>query len=182
MPCNIGPVLFVNQFAGSSKTDGQTDRQDKQTEGEAGPKLSWSNRHKERNSRLQRTEVKPPPGGGHHRQNVPLPHAGTEVSPTSLRHCGKVRDLLLLCTRGTPFLLLSYFQVHPTVSHVRQTKWQERKRENYCMRLDNLAPLSQCSCGPVPVYVCQKKEEQKTKRDEVKERESFRVVMAFYTL
>lgn len=41
------------------------------------------------------------------------------------------------------FLLLSYFQAHPTVSHVDQTA-AERKTENYCMRLDNLAPLSQC--------------------------------------
>lgn len=94
MLCNIGPVLFVNQYAGSSKADRRTER----TEGEAGPTVSWSNRHKEGNSRLQHTEVRTPPGRGNHGQKVPRPHKGTEVSPTSLRHCGKVLDWLLLYT------------------------------------------------------------------------------------
>lgn len=75
---------------------------------------------------------------------MPQPHTGTEVSPTSLRHCGKVQDLLLLYPCGITVSFNSlYFQVHPTVSHVDQTV-AERKKENYCMHLDNLDPLSQC--------------------------------------
>lgn len=48
--------MFVFQYAGGSKTDKErTETEDRG--GEAGPTVSWSNRHKERNSRLQRTEV-----------------------------------------------------------------------------------------------------------------------------
>lgn len=39
----------------------------------------------------------------------------------------------------------------------------ESERENHCMHLDNLAPLSQCKCGPVPV-LCVSKNKKKTNR------------------
>lgn len=57
----------------------------------------------------------------------------------------------------------------------------ERKKENYCMHLDNLTPLS---VNVVQFQsMCVKKKEHKKRRDRVKERGgSFRVFMAFYTL
>lgn len=94
MLCNIGPVLFVNQYAGSSKTDRRTER----TEGEAGPTVSWSNRHKERNSRLQHTEVRTPQEEEIMDRKCPDRTKELRCPPTSLRHCGKVRDWLLLYT------------------------------------------------------------------------------------
>lgn len=98
----------------------------------------------ERGTVVSSTQRLKPPGGENHGPEVPLPHTVTEVYPTSLRHCGKVRGLLLLFYLWKHrFLLLSYFQVHPTVSRVDQVV-PERPTENYCMHLDNLGSLSQC--------------------------------------
>lgn len=77
-------------------------------------------------------------------RKCPLSHTGTELSPNiteALWEGARLAPSLHLWDNR--FLLLSCFQVHPTVSRVDQTV-AERKRENYCMHLDNLAPLSQC--------------------------------------
>ncbi|KAF3848223.1 hypothetical protein F7725_021251, partial [Dissostichus mawsoni] len=107
----------------------------------AGPTGSWSNRNKARIRRLQRT------GGGNLRQEVLLlSHVGTEASPNNTE---ALWESLYTC--GINSFYLSYFQ--PCGA--------ERKRENFCMHLDNIAPLSQCSCGPVPVCVSNKKKNRR---------------------
>lgn len=56
-------------------------------------------------------------------------HTGTEVSPTSLRHCREVRDLVHLhynYRRTVSFYSLS-LQTHPTVSHVEQGSGREKE-------------------------------------------------------
>ena len=132
------PVCRQQQDRQTDKTDRWTDR----TEGEAGPTVSWSNRHKERNSRLQHTEVRTP-------QEEEIMDRKCPDRTKELRCPQHHWGIVGRCKTGSfstrlwdnCFLLLSYFQVHPTVSHVDQT---ERTEENYCMHLDNLAPLSQC--------------------------------------
>lgn len=86
---------------------------------------------------------------------------------------------------GSCFLVLPVEQpfpppfLFPSASYCKLSgsRQRQRKTENYCMHVDNLAPLSQCSCGPVPVCVCQTKEEQKTRREG-----SFQVFTAFCAL
>lgn len=114
MLCNIGPDLFLSQCASISETEGG-----QRDQGRAGPKTQREER------KFPCTEVKPSSKGGNHGHT----HTGTEVSPTSPRHCGKVQDSLLLSTCGITVSFYSLcFQVHPTVSHVNERE-AERKKE-----------------------------------------------------
>lgn len=117
-------------------------------------------------------------------RKVPQLHTGTEVSPTSLRHCGKVRGLPLLFTCGITVSFYSlYFQVHPTVSHVNQESGREKEGKLLHAFRQPSSPQSVLVWSSSSLCVSKKKEEQKKRRDWVKRRGgSFRVLMAFYTL
>lgn len=157
MLCNTGPVLFVYQYAGNSKTEtGQR--------GEAGPTESWPN--SDQGGTVQKSPTPPAHRGhnsvrGNHGQEVPLSQTGTEVSPTALRHCGKVLSLHLdhtcVIIISFPSLLFwVYFQGHPTVSHGYVESGRE-KEGNLLHAFSQLSSPQLVLCGSIPVCACQKR-------------------------
>lgn len=120
-------------------------------------------------SRAQRLK---PPRGGNHGQKVPLSHTGTEVSPTLLRHCGKVRDLLPLHTCGTTFPSTLSCPIASYCKPCRPGSGREKEGKLLHAFRQPSSPQSVLTWSSSSLCVSKKKkkEEQTTRRDRVKER------------
>ena len=128
----VGPVCLC---AGSREDEG------------AGPTGSWSNRK-------QSEDQSSPAHRGRTSQTgcaPPITRRNWGVTP---QHWGIVGKSLHLWDKQ--FLPLLF----PSASYCKPCG-AERKREHFCMHLDNIAPLSQCPCGPVPVCVSNKKKNRR---------------------
>lgn len=158
------------------------EREREQTEGEAGPTVSWSNRHRERNSRLQRTEVKTPRRRKSWTRSAPTTHSNWGV-PNITEALWEGARLAPFLPVKTPFPSSLLF---PSASYCKPC-WPGRARETdrkllHAFRQPRF-PQSVLMWSSSSVCVSNKRRtEDKKRSSQRKGRGSFQVFKAFYAL